>query len=123
MSAHRTTRRSLLAAGAGVIAAGMARPGSVLAALTHPPSARTRLHPSLREQWLGRVAATGSTGLTVKLARPADLIGLRWQGPARADVELRFRAEDGSWSRWAAAGAHGHGPDGGAETGSSPTAG
>ena len=37
--------------------------------------------------------------------------------PAAGEPELRFRRGDGSWSRWASAGAHGHGPDGSAPSG------
>src|SRR5258708_237299 len=125
MNARRMTRRSLLAVSAGALAGAATRPAGVLAALTRSSSASgaglpvedrpgTPGHPSPREQWLGR----GHPGeRTVGLALPADLIGLRWQGPAGAEIELRFRGEDGSWSRWAAAGAHGHAPEGGTAAG------
>jgi N-acetylmuramoyl-L-alanine amidase len=101
MSARAMTRRSLLAAGAGAIAGGLGRPGGALGALAGPRS------PSLSEQWVGGLS---SGGATVQLARAADLIGVQWQG---APLELRFRGEGGSWSRWVPAigCAGGHGRD------------
>jgi hypothetical protein len=102
MSARRLTRRSLLASTAGVLACGMVRPGGVLAALAGPP------RPVLEERWLGRL---GPAGTTVGLGRVADLVGVEWQTPAVAAVELRFRGADGSWSEWVSAGGHGHGPE------------
>src|ERR1700730_11126391 len=102
MSARAMTRRSLLAAGAGAIAGGLGRPGGALGALAGPRS------PSLSEQWVGGLS---SGGATVQLARAADLIGVQWQGPAGAGLELRFRGEGGSWSGWipaiGCAGGHG----------------
>lgn len=101
------TRRSLLAAGAGVVAGGMTRPGGALAVLAYPP------RPSLSEQWVGALPAEGAT---IELARAADLIGVQWQAPDAAGIELRFRGERGTWSRWVSAigcaGRHGHGPAG-----------
>jgi hypothetical protein len=104
MSARGMTRRSLLAAGAGALAGGLGRPGGALGALAGPPT------PSLSEQWVGRLTPGGAT---IQLARAADLIGVQWQGPAGAGLELRFRGEDGSWSRWVQAigCAGGHGQD------------
>ena len=101
MSARRLTRRSLLASTAGALAGGMVRPGGVLAALAGPPP------PVLEERWLGRL---GPAEETVRLRRMADLVGVEWQTPAVAAVELRFRDADGSWSEWVSAGDHGHGP-------------
>jgi N-acetylmuramoyl-L-alanine amidase len=104
MSACAMTRRSLLAAGAGAIAGGLGRPGGALGALAGPRS------PSLSEQWVGGLS---SGGATVQLARAADLIGVQWQGPAGAGLQVRFRGEGGSWSRWipAIGCAGGHGQD------------
>jgi hypothetical protein len=106
MPARRLTRRSLLAAGAGALAGGLARPGGVLAALAGPPQ------PVLSEQWVGGLRAAGQT---IELSRNADLLGVEWRTPAQARVELRFRAQGGRWSRWVSAtgctGGHGHGPD------------
>ena len=58
-----------------------------------------------------RVGSLSQAARTIDLARVADLIGVEWQGSPGAAVELRFRAVGGGWSRWASAGAHGHGPD------------
>jgi hypothetical protein len=107
------TRRSLLAAGAGAIAGGMVRPDGALSAtvaalIGSPP------RPVLQEHPLGRVPA-GIT--TVALNRVADLVGVQWHAPANANIELRFRDAGGSWSRWASAGSHGHGPETPAVTG------
>jgi hypothetical protein len=102
MSARRLTRRSLLASTAGAVAGGMVRPGGVLAALAGPP------RPVLEDRWLGRL---GPAGTTVGLGRVADLVGVEWQTPAVAAIELRFRGADGSWSEWVSAGERGHGPE------------
>jgi N-acetylmuramoyl-L-alanine amidase len=105
MNARAMTRRSLLAAGAGALAGGLGRPGGALAALADPRS------PSLSERWVGGLS---SGGATVQLARAADLIGVQWQG---APLQLRFRGEGGSWSRWVpaigCAGGHGQDAEGG----------
>jgi hypothetical protein len=89
---------------AGALAGVLLRPGGALAAFAGPPPAR------LSERWLGGL--TPGQPRTVRLARSADLVGLQWQEPALAAAQLRFRLRDGSWSRWASADAHGHGPDG-----------
>ena len=102
MSERRLTRRSLLAASAGAVAGGMARPGGVLAALAGPP------RPRLEERWLGRLAP-GAT--TIALTRVADLVGVQWRAPSGAQIELRFRGRGGAWSGWVSAGMHGHGPE------------
>jgi hypothetical protein len=104
MSERAITRRSLLASGAGALAAGLLQPHAALAALAGPPPVR------LSDRYLGELAA-GSVR-TVTLARPADLVGIEWRAPARARVELRFRDGHGAWSPWASASSHGHGPDG-----------
>jgi hypothetical protein len=102
MSARRLTRRSLLASTAGAVAGGMVRPGGVLATLAGPP------RPVLEKRWLGQL---GPAGTTVRLGRVADLVGVEWQTPAVAAVELRFRGADGNWSKWVSASDHGHGPE------------
>ncbi len=108
VSARRLTRRSLLASTAGALAGAVARPPGVLAALAGPP------RPVLEARWLGRLGRLGSgsaDAMTVRLGRVADLVGVEWQTPAVAAVELRFRRADGGWSEWVSAGEHGHGPD------------
>jgi len=105
MSERAMTRRSFLAVGAGALAGGLLEPHAALAAIAAPAPPR----PRLSECWVGELAP-GSTR-TVALARTADLVGLRWQAPARASVQLRFRTPQGHWGAWVAAGARGHGPD------------
>jgi N-acetylmuramoyl-L-alanine amidase len=102
MSARPITRRSLLAASAGVIASRLLRPRAALALLGGPPA------PTLAQRWLGVLTPEGAT---IELERPADLVGLEWQGPAQAGVWLRFRGRDGRWSNWVSAAANGHGPE------------
>jgi hypothetical protein len=108
MSARAMTRRTLLAMSAGAIAGGLTRPGGALAALAGTPP------PRLEERWIGRL---GSAGATIELSRVSDLLGVEWQGPAEAAIELRFRGAGGRWSAWASAAAHGHGPETLARTG------
>ncbi|MGH2833505.1 MAG: hypothetical protein ACRDK2_12100, partial [Solirubrobacteraceae bacterium] len=103
MSARRITRRSLLASTAGAIAGGLLRPGGALALLASPSL------PTLEQRWLGGITPEGTT---VELTRPADLVGLEWREPARADVWLRFRNQWGCWSSWVSAATHGHAPEG-----------
>jgi hypothetical protein len=64
--------------------------------------------PVLEQHWLGRL---GPAGTTVRLGHLADLLGVEWQTPAVAAIELRFRGADGSWSEWVSAGERGHGPE------------
>jgi hypothetical protein len=109
MTARPMTRRSLLAASAGALAAAMVRPGATLALLSGPP------RPSVWARPLGRLPVGVAT---IDLRRSADLVGLEWLAPADAGVWLRFREADGGWSHWASAAAHGHGPDRIAFTGS-----
>lgn len=102
MSARPITRRSLLAASAGVIAGGLLRPRSALALLSGPGA------PTLTERWLGQLSPAG---VSVELRQPVDLVGLEWRAPARARVWLRFRGRQGPWSSWVSAAANGHGPE------------
>lgn len=90
----RVTRRSLLAAGAGVLAGRLTRAAAPLAASLAPPG------PLLSELWLG---AVGPSGRTLALAPGADMLGLEWQGPAQAQVQLRLRTQAGRWSEWVSA--------------------
>ncbi len=102
MTVGRMTRRTLLLATAAAAAARLTRPAGVLAALGPPPSTE------LRDRWIGSL---GPAVRSIELAQSADLLGVEWQAPARARVELRFRAPDGRWSAWQSAAAGGHGPD------------
>jgi hypothetical protein len=103
------TRRSLLAATAGAVSGVLLRPGGALAALAAPPRAAV---------WARLVGSLPAAGATIELRRSADLVGVEWGAPAGAGVWLRFRDSEGRWSRWASAGAHGHGPDGPSPAGS-----
>ncbi|HEY5260561.1 MAG TPA: hypothetical protein VIJ33_00435, partial [Solirubrobacteraceae bacterium] len=104
------TRRSLLTATAGAVVGGLVRPGGALASLGRSSALGGVGEPTLFEHQVGTVPA-GRAGIMIDLRRNADLVGLRWSGPEAADVELRVR-EDGAWSRWMSAGAHGHAPEG-----------
>ncbi len=92
----------MLASIAGAAAGGLVRPRGALAALAPPP------RPVLEGHWVG---ALSPAARTIELARVADLVGVEWQGPADADIALRFRDGHGRWSAWVSAAAHGHGPD------------
>jgi hypothetical protein len=105
MTAGGMTRRSLLAMSAGAIASGLMRPSGALAGLSRS---------SLQERWVGRLSTAGAT---IELTRTADLLGVEWQAPAEAGIELRFRDAGGRWSNWVSAGTSGHGPEGQAATG------
>jgi hypothetical protein len=97
------TRRSLLAGGAGALAAGMLRPPAGDAATAAIPETR------LDTVHVGEVPAGG---LTLELPAPADLLGLSWDGNPGAHIRLRFRGAAGRWSPWVSAGSRGHGPEG-----------
>jgi len=90
----RVTRRSFLAAGAGVLAGGLARGGAPLAASLAPP------RPRLSELWLGAVPPSGRT---IVLPAGADMLGVEWEAPAGAYVQLRLRTRAGRWSEWVSA--------------------
>lgn len=106
MAAPRLSRRSLLAAAAASAAGRFARPTSALGA----PTLSQWPEPELFERAIGTLPARH--GLTVELTRVADLVGVEWEAPARAHIELRFADGSGRWSAWVDAGVHGHGPDG-----------
>ncbi len=108
MSTRRITRRSLLAASAGVITGGLLRPRSALALLSGPSA------PALTERWLGELSPAG---VSVELTQPVDLVGLEWRAPAGTRVWLRFRDREGLWSSWVSAAANGHGPEARAPSG------
>lgn len=107
MVARQLTRRSLLAAAAGTMAGGLIRPGGAVAALAGPP------RPRLSQRWVGALAA-GET--TIALGAVADLVGVEWQHPESAGLQLRFRDGRGHWSAWVSAAANGHGPEDTPET-------
>jgi hypothetical protein len=102
MGAQRMTRRSLLVASAGALASGLLRPRTALALLAGPGA------PTLAQHWVGELTPAGAT---ITLDHVADLVGLEWRTPARVNVWLRFRSQDGRWSSWVSAAANGHGPE------------
>ena len=91
------TRRSFLAAaaaGAGVLAGALTRGVAPLAASLAPP------RPLLSELWLGAVPPSGRT---IALPAGADMLGVEWEAPAGAYVQLRLRTHTGRWSEWVSA--------------------
>jgi hypothetical protein len=92
------TRRSLLRAGAGVIAGAALRPSSAAAA------ARDF---SLQTIPLGTLHGAKVLDLPAGVA----VAGLEWRGERAARPELRVRTAASTWGPWTAAGSHGHGPD------------
>ncbi len=117
------TRRSLLGAAGGSLAALARTPralGAATLGATPPPAASGgSSEPSgpaglLREQALGLLGP----GLhTVALEGSADLLALGWRDPPRARPELRFQTPDGSFSRWVGAAPAGHEDSAGATPG------
>jgi hypothetical protein len=99
------TRRSLLLAGAGALAASATRPLDAIAALTGPAE------PWIRTLEIGTL---GVHGRTLRLPPGVDVVGLGWRGPAGAKPRIRVRRAGGEWGPWASAAAHGHGPEGAA---------
>jgi len=90
MSEGGLTRRSLLGATAGALAAGALRPVDALALLGAPEP------PVLREQTVGRLGR-GST--TIALRGNADLVGAAWNGPP-GSLMVRLPGRQGGLSRW-----------------------
>jgi len=99
------TRRRLLVAGAGALAGAAVAPHAALAL------GGEGRRPRLAEVELGPL---GPRGISLPLAGDVQLVGLQWRSPASARPQARVRLADGRWGPWAAAGAAGHGPDGGA---------
>jgi N-acetylmuramoyl-L-alanine amidase len=95
------TRRTVLAGAAAAGAAGLVGPVAGLAEAIER-------RPSIFGQWVGSVA--GQSG-ELRAPRRFSLLGVEWAAPAGAKIELRTRAGDGTWSRWALASVTGHGPD------------
>ncbi|HWJ50323.1 MAG TPA: N-acetylmuramoyl-L-alanine amidase [Solirubrobacteraceae bacterium] len=103
-SARPLTRRTLLTTAAAATAGTLLRrPAGALAALGSLPP-----HTALERRPIGSL---GPGGATVELQRSADLVGVEWQGPADAALQLRFRIPGTGWSAWASAASHGHGPE------------
>ncbi len=105
MSHRGLSRRSLLGAAGGSLAA-LARAPRVLGApAAGTPSGGPSGPAELAVQALGRL---GPGLLTVALERSSDLLALAWHEPPTARPQLRFLTPAGSWSPWVAAGHAGH---------------
>jgi hypothetical protein len=94
------TRRTLLGSAVAAGAASVLGPAESLAAIGSPPDVFSR--------WVGSLHGTSGMLAT---GRRFALVGVEWDGAANARIELRTRAPDGRWSRWALASVRGHGPD------------
>ena len=108
MSEGSISRRTLLLAGTGAVAAAVLRPRRALGAIGGP-------RHQVRELGVIRAGARA-----VELAAGVDLIGLQWSGPPAGTAQVRVRLADGRWGPWTSAAAAGHGPDvaiGGPRTG------
>jgi N-acetylmuramoyl-L-alanine amidase-like protein len=101
------TRRTLLGGAVAAGAASVLAPAESLSAVLGPPA-------DVFSRWLGRVR--GMSGVLSAPKRFA-LVGVEWDGPAQARIELRTRTLHGGWSRWALASVLGHDPDGGSASG------
>jgi hypothetical protein len=100
------TRRTMVGALAAAGALSLVRPAAGVAVALPTPSVWRR--------WVGWLAG-GST--PVLATGRFVLVGVEWQGPREARIELRARALDGHWSPWAPASTLGHDPDGPSEGG------
>ena len=56
-----------------------------------------------------RAAPAGRASATLTTPRPFNLVGLRWRGSARPDIELRVLRHGGRWGRCQHLGAHAQG--------------
>jgi hypothetical protein len=96
------TRRTLLGGAVAAGAASVLAPAESLAAALGSP-------PGVSSRWVGSLHGTsGVLGAPQRF----ELVGAEWTAPAKARIELRTRAPDGRWGRWALASVVGHGPDG-----------
>jgi hypothetical protein len=100
------TRRSLLTAGAGALAAGLVRPAGAGAA-----SELTARAPRVTVASADVGTLLAGRPRTLRLPQLCDLLGASWRGPAHPGLLVRFRTTSGAWSPWASADDLGHGPD------------
>jgi hypothetical protein len=114
-SGEALTRRTLLGRAAGAGAASAIAPplagASVASLIGAPDAGAAALHDAARvsARSLGTLAGESST---IAARRRFELVGLRWEGPASARIELRARTREGAWSRWVRASVLGHDGDG-----------
>ena len=101
------TRRTLLGGAVAAGAASVLGPAESLAAALGSP-------PGVFSRWVGSLHGTSGV---LAAPRRFELVGVEWDGAARARIELRTRAADGRWSRWALASVLGHAPDGASGSG------
>ncbi|HEV7175474.1 MAG TPA: N-acetylmuramoyl-L-alanine amidase, partial [Solirubrobacteraceae bacterium] len=96
------TRRTLLGGAVAAGAASVLGPAETLAAALGSP-------PDVFSRWVGLLHGTSGV---LAAPRRFSLVGVEWDGPADARIELRTGTTNGRWSRWALASVLGHGPDG-----------
>ncbi|HUH80368.1 MAG TPA: N-acetylmuramoyl-L-alanine amidase [Solirubrobacteraceae bacterium] len=107
MADRGLTRRSLLGAAGGSLAALARAPRALGAAVDGAAgrSSRARGEPPLPAGQVGE-RALGLLGpglVTLALSGSADLLALGWAEPPGAGPQLRFRTPEGAWSPWVAA--------------------
>jgi hypothetical protein len=100
------TRRTLLGGAVAAGAASVLAPAESLAAALGSQSA-------VSSRWVGSLHGTSGV---LGAPRRFELVGAEWTAPAKVRIELRTRAPDGRWGRWALASVVGHGPDGASVT-------
>jgi hypothetical protein len=98
----RITRRTLLGGAAAAGAASLIAPATGLAS-DGPSRSRVWAH------WIGGVSGQSQTILAPGLFQ---MVGVEWDSPAAARIELRTETPDGRWGRWAVASVLGHDGDG-----------
>jgi hypothetical protein len=94
----RISRRSLIAGATAAVGCLLAPP---------PALAAPGDTPELWSHWIGPLRGAP----VIRLARRCALVGVRWEGPEEARVQLRARLVNGHWTRWGSASVAGHGPD------------
>lgn len=100
------TRRTMVGALAAAGAVELVRPAAGLAgALTGGASVSSR--------WVGSMSGTTAPVSTGRF----EAVGVEWQHPRQARIELRARTPNGAWSPWVVASTLGHDSDGIAEVG------
>ncbi len=109
-SRDAVTRRTLLAGAGAATAIGPSLAVVGVGALIGAPDAGADAsRDAVFAAWIG--ALTGESP-ALAIERRFALVGVSWEGPAGARIDLRARMPDGAWSRWARASVLGHDGDG-----------
>lgn len=95
------TRRTLLGGAVAAGAASLIGPAEGLAAALGSP-------PGVFSLWVGSLRGMSRV---VAAPRRFALVGVQWDGPSSARIELRTRGPRGVWGRWVLGSVLGHGPD------------